>query len=358
MMAYQHENFIREALDALVVQTCMAFTLIAIDDGSNDGTYSILKDYEAGPLNGRMTVLTHPGGANRGIYASYRRCLEELDTEFFMPHASDDFLRPDAIEYFLEIMDANLTTDFLYGPCQIVDSNSNFTGELDGTIDLGQGLDAFCTLLWANPVCEPSMFFRAKCAHVIRECNSNILYGDWLHNMVFFTNYKPFRYTKAVVAYRHHANNASTGANDSYYGFNYRNVLAASLTIMPELLDLELEPLVILAGSSITPTPCNWPSMSHLAIRVNSQINLYSYSLLNNLFGYRAYAALPATLAASIIGRVGFFHGFFVSIKYIAHKKSFMSAIELLTTIIFLRLKQEKVKVELSKRLNIRSMCF
>lgn len=43
--AYNHEKFIGPAIDSVLNQSCQDFELIIVDDGSTDGTASVIKDY-------------------------------------------------------------------------------------------------------------------------------------------------------------------------------------------------------------------------------------------------------------------------------------------------------------------------
>lgn len=270
-MAYQHEKYIRQALDALAAQSCQSFKLIAIDDGSTDDTYLILKEYESGILRRRMTVLTHPGHLNCGIYAGYRRCLENLDTEFFMPHASDDLLKPGGIAYLLGLMDRNPGADFAYGPCTMIDAYGMSKGKYDGTEDVGEGLDALQILLGENQVREPTMFFRARCSHVITQDHSNIVYGDWLHNLIFFTAFKPLRYSFPVSLYRVHEFNVSLGKDaDKSSAQRRRAVFLAAISNQLLAADKCCRLLILLFGINVAPAMHEWPSPISIAREIAS----------------------------------------------------------------------------------------
>lgn len=262
-MAYQHEEYIRHALDGIVNQTSKSFKLIAIDDGSTDKTFSILKEYEAGPLNGKMTVLTHPGHQNFGIYAGYQRCLENLDTEFFMAHASDDLLKPQAIEYLLKLMDANPNADFAYGICEAIDELGHSLGYVEGSVDIGDGLTAFLSLLRSNPIREPSMFYRRSCSSVILDDCSGIVYGDWLHNLSFFSLFKPQRYDHAVAYYRLHKKNTAFGISQcsSSHVQRCKAVIAAALDCEVLMGNPARKALLFIAGTEAFPKTSRWPSL-------------------------------------------------------------------------------------------------
>lgn len=42
---YNAERFIRETMDCVVAQTCPRWELLLVEDGSSDGTVSIIEDY-------------------------------------------------------------------------------------------------------------------------------------------------------------------------------------------------------------------------------------------------------------------------------------------------------------------------
>lgn len=209
LCAYNHEAYIRDALDRLAEQTFKDFKVIACDDGSTDTTYDILKEYESGKLAAKLTVLTHPGRANRGIHHSVNLCLNSMNTEYFMMHASDDFLEPNALEYLLGLLDGSPSVDFLYGQVKTVDDCGQERYLFDGTEDIGAGVSAAERLMGDNPVRAPSMFFRVACKKYLQEVPPNLVYGDWYHNVLLFLEKTPRYYRRPVLNYRKHESNIS-----------------------------------------------------------------------------------------------------------------------------------------------------
>ena len=217
MFSYNHARFIREALDGIANQTYRQFKVVACDDGSEDGTYEVLKEYEAGKLAGVLTVLTHPGHVNRGIYHTYNACLEHVDTEFFVGHGSDDFWDPEALGFWVGLMDAHPDIEMLYGPLRCVDAGGQDLYRYTGTRDIGTGRSALESILEENTLDEPSMFYRtASCKGFIRESPS-LMAADYLHNILLVQNVCFMRYTRPVVNYRCHGGNISLGVEHEIY---------------------------------------------------------------------------------------------------------------------------------------------
>ena len=207
--AYNHEAYIGKALDRLAEQTFQDFKIVASDDGSTDGTYRILKEYEAGRLAGKLKVVTHPGHVNRGIHHSINLVLQHVDTEFFFGQASDDFLEPDALEYLLNLLDQNPSIDFLYGQVNVVDERGEDLFYYSGTEDIGSGLKAAERLLLSNPVRAPSMFYRISCKEYLEAVPPDLVSGDLYHNFFLFLEKAPLYYKKPAVNYRVHSSNVS-----------------------------------------------------------------------------------------------------------------------------------------------------
>ena len=61
--AYNSVKFIRETVDSVLNQTYPAIEYIVVDDGSQDGTYEILRQYES---EERISVLSHENRSNKG----------------------------------------------------------------------------------------------------------------------------------------------------------------------------------------------------------------------------------------------------------------------------------------------------
>lgn len=57
---YNGEKFLRECLDSVLAQMDVDLEVIAVDDGSKDGSLSILEEYAA--KDSRLRVLSQPNG--------------------------------------------------------------------------------------------------------------------------------------------------------------------------------------------------------------------------------------------------------------------------------------------------------
>lgn len=100
---YNVEKYLRACLDSLVGQTLRELEIICVDDGSTDGSPSILAEYAA--RDRRVTVITQ---ANRGLSAARNTGLERARAEYVTFVDSDDAVEPCAYEQALAHMSAEV----------------------------------------------------------------------------------------------------------------------------------------------------------------------------------------------------------------------------------------------------------
>lgn len=92
MPAYNHEAFVRPAVESVLAQTEGNLELIVIDDASTDGTWDIVQSVR----DERMRCQRHP--ANRGAHATLNEALAQARGEYVAILDSDDVYRPARLE--------------------------------------------------------------------------------------------------------------------------------------------------------------------------------------------------------------------------------------------------------------------
>jgi glycosyltransferase involved in cell wall biosynthesis len=86
MPVYNGESFIHEALNSLLAQSFADFELIISDNGSNDSTEAICKEFAA--KDSRIRYFRQ--AENRGAFSNFQFVLDEAVGEYFMWAAADD----------------------------------------------------------------------------------------------------------------------------------------------------------------------------------------------------------------------------------------------------------------------------
>jgi glycosyltransferase involved in cell wall biosynthesis len=105
MPCYNASETIQEALESLASQTMVDFEVIAVDDGSLDGTLSILREWAA--IDGRFQIVFQPHG---GILSALNIGLQECKAPFIARMDADDLSHPDRLAHQVEFLEQHQDT--------------------------------------------------------------------------------------------------------------------------------------------------------------------------------------------------------------------------------------------------------
>jgi glycosyltransferase involved in cell wall biosynthesis len=123
MPAYNHERYVRQAIESVWNQTFQDIELLVIDDGSSDATFAILKG-----LTSTSAIPMHVDTQeNQGVAATLNRLIELAQGEWVSFLASDDF-------YELNFLERNLSEARRVGRTDIVVHSDAYLVEPSGAL--------------------------------------------------------------------------------------------------------------------------------------------------------------------------------------------------------------------------------
>ena len=99
MTAYNHEQYIAEAIESVLAQTFTDFELIIVDDGSKDSTVEIARRY----TNDRR-VCVHVNEKNLGDYPNRNRAAELATGNYLKYVDGDDIIYPHGLQVMVRCM--------------------------------------------------------------------------------------------------------------------------------------------------------------------------------------------------------------------------------------------------------------
>src|ERR1700710_1696496 len=114
--AYNAQRYLAQTLDSLLEQTFTDFELIVLDDGSEDRTFDILKEYEAKDARVRPIRIPHGGivdAANAGLNAAR--------AELIARPAAYDIHLPDRLQKQADFLDAHPEVVALGSRMQVIE---------------------------------------------------------------------------------------------------------------------------------------------------------------------------------------------------------------------------------------------
>ncbi len=104
---YNHVDFIGGALSSALEQDFDSLEVVVADDGSTDGTYDVVRDYEE-KYPGRLVVLpSQPNRGLAGLVTNYNRALRACRGRYVAFLEGDDLYLPGKITRQVEWMEAD-----------------------------------------------------------------------------------------------------------------------------------------------------------------------------------------------------------------------------------------------------------
>lgn len=143
MAVYNGDRFLVEALESTLKQAASEFELIAVDDGSTDGSRRILEEYAARDSRLKIMSITHggvPRAVNTGIRAARYDLIARMD--------SDDRMLPNRIERQRAFLESRPDLDVVCSYCYFINAAGKRIGSSARDIDVPAGLRE----------CRPSRF--------------------------------------------------------------------------------------------------------------------------------------------------------------------------------------------------------
>ncbi len=118
------------SIKSVLDQTFADFEFIICDDGSDDGTYEILKGYAE--MDGRIRLIKNE--KNLGLVKTLNRCLEISEGEYIARHDCDDYNAPTRFEKQLAFLEANPDISVLGTAASLFDKGGVWDTEIMPTV--------------------------------------------------------------------------------------------------------------------------------------------------------------------------------------------------------------------------------
>ncbi len=175
MPVYNGEKYLVEAVDSILNQTFTDFELIMIDDGSTDGSLSILQQY--GQLDLRVRIISRE---NKGLPTTLNELVDIARGKWIARMDQDDICMPNRLVSQIEFMHLNPTT-------AVLGSSANFM-EKDGGVICTYVVptnDAELRIVFPeSPFIHPSIMFSKEIFYKAGKYNEKMKWGG--EDVTFF----------------------------------------------------------------------------------------------------------------------------------------------------------------------------
>ena len=209
MSTYNGEKFLEEQLDSIFAQKGVDLYLVVRDDGSKDGTVSILHDYQKKKKN--MIVIED--GSNLGPCKSFLKLIREnVDSDYFALADQDDIWDEDKLEVAINMI-KNDDISLYFSNLRIVDAENNYIRNSHDFPQLTNNKFAFlsvplptgCTIVYSRGL-----------ANIVAEAalDDYSMHDTWLYGVCSLFG-KVFYDFEPHICYRVHGNNVVGALNNN-----------------------------------------------------------------------------------------------------------------------------------------------
>lgn len=213
-LCYNHERFIKEALDSVLAQTYGNLEVIIVDDSSTDNSVTIIEEYCR--LYPQLKFIST--GENIGNCAAFNKGWRISKGEYIIDFATDDVLLPDRVEKQVKAfqgLDKSygvVYTDALYINDQSQPIKYHYKRGKNGRLaSFAPSGDIFIEILSKYFICPPTMMMRRDVFDQLGGYDESLAYEDfdfWVRSSRIFKYF----YLDAVTTKRRvHGTSLSKG---------------------------------------------------------------------------------------------------------------------------------------------------
>lgn len=196
-VCYHHARFVVEALDSVIKQTYPNVELIVIDDGSDDGSGKVIKNWMMHHPEATMIL----NGKNIGYCKTFNKAFSLSKGEFVIDLSADDILMPNRIEEGVNLLSkSGLDYGVAFSDAHYVDEQGHplrLHSEKIPHEHVPAG-DVYEPLIERYFICSPTMMMRRSVLDALQGYDESLAFEDFDLWIRASRNYK-FIYSPLVL---------------------------------------------------------------------------------------------------------------------------------------------------------------
>ncbi|WP_162425615.1 glycosyltransferase family 2 protein [Pontibacter pudoricolor] len=175
-LCYNHERFLKEALDSVLAQTYPNLELIVVDDMSTDNSAAIIQEYiQKFPQINYIST-----GVNVGNCRAFNMGWRASKGEFVIDFATDDVLLPDRVEKQVEAFEkTDQTCGVVYSDAEYINDNSEHLHYHSQKFKAAPDGNVFSEAVGRYFICPPTMMMRREVLEELGGYDETLAYEDF-----------------------------------------------------------------------------------------------------------------------------------------------------------------------------------
>lgn len=246
MPTYNQREFIGAAIDSVLAQDYGNLEIVVGDDGSTDGTWPIVQDYQSKYPD---RVKASRNERNLGITGNCNEILKRCSGTYIAFHAGDDLLAPGKIRKQVDVMENDKSVVLCYHDVEVFDSPTNTTIKYWNHGPLSTAPRAGTALALAKAIVSEGTSFMAALSVMVRAAavpasgfdKRIVVASDWMFWIELLANASPdakVAFLSDVLArYRKHDSNVTSTNPGAWYYADALITLALVESNYPWLID-------------------------------------------------------------------------------------------------------------------------
>lgn len=202
MATYNGEKFIKEQIDSILLNMNDNDELVISDDGSNDKTLAIIKQYN----DSRIKLVDGP---RKGVKKNFENAIQYATGEYIFLADQDDIWKNDKVKTVLKYFYENLDTLLVIHDAEVFNSS---TKEIiyDSFFKFRNSKSGLLNNFIKNSYIGCCMAFNAELKEKIIPIPEDIdMHDQWIGLIVEIERGKPLFIKEKLLKYRRHGNNVS-----------------------------------------------------------------------------------------------------------------------------------------------------
>lgn len=220
-IAYNHGDWIEEALESVAMQDYYQKELIIVDNGSSDNTREKIKTWLQG-FTGLFPIKTVFKDKEQAYCSLFNEVLFSTKTDYIVDLAGDDVLYPDHLSLSIKQLEMDRTAAFVFSDAYILDEKGNIKtfykrngfGELLEEVELGI---IYQTLLQRSYICAATIVFNARLLKEEGGYDTSLFYEDFDIQLRLTRKYPVLFSDHIGILKRQHGRSMSAGQYQSHH---------------------------------------------------------------------------------------------------------------------------------------------